>query len=96
MNNIDIISYRATSTDHTTGYVSDIEAVYYVPFFDYLLIYTAFSFTVVITWLVFIMINNKKSNMELTQAILLLIALPVVSIFFLICIDFMLSIGDPK
>lgn len=59
MNNIDIISYIATSTDLQTGDQISIEANYYIPFLDYYLVYSVFTFTLLITAFIYFVLKRK-------------------------------------
>lgn len=46
MDPIDYIIYTATSTDLTTGDITVIQAQYFVPFFDFLMLAIVFFFTI--------------------------------------------------
>jgi Na+/phosphate symporter len=59
MNNIDIIYYSATSTD-ILGDETVIQAQYFVPFFDFLLVFLVFSFTVLIIWFTHFLLYPRK------------------------------------
>lgn len=52
MTNIDIIYYSATTTDILTGAESYQQAQYFVPFFDLLLVFIVFSFSILVLYFV--------------------------------------------
>jgi hypothetical protein len=62
--NIDYIYYVATSTDQTTGYITTVQAQYFVPFLDYLLVFTVVSFAVLITWFTFYLLYRRDNKIR--------------------------------
>lgn len=65
---IDYIYYRATSTDEI-GAQTVIEAQYFVPFFDFLLVLFVFSFTILTVWFVYHLGYAKKHTVKVKNQI---------------------------
>lgn len=62
---IDYIYYSATSTDQITGYVTTIQAQYYIPFLDFFLTFLVLTFSVVIVYFVDYLCYPKKENINI-------------------------------
>ena len=67
MNNqqIDYIYYVGTSTDLTTGYITEVQAQYFVPFLDYFLVFTVLSFTILVVWFAKVILYSKTREVRI-------------------------------
>lgn len=69
MNYIDLIYYTATSTDLTTGSSTVINAQYYAPFLDFLLVFLVFSFTILSVWFTNWLMYPRKSVVRIKNTL---------------------------
>jgi hypothetical protein len=60
MDNIDTIYYSGTSIDQTTGYITDVSGNYFIPFLDFYLVLGTFTFTVILSGLIYLIFKRKK------------------------------------